>query len=169
MITQSDIGDFALGSVKQANGPAGGEVYSFTASRLLGELQWKIGGHTFTPQLEIPLTLEMVNENGSTVFPTYNASFAVRWIDFPWNKYVKTSFSMGIGLSYSQEIYQVDKDRHVGEDRSYLKFNWPIQLSLAHPRFERNQLTIFIAHHSGGHIFDVGGFNSLGVGYRHEM
>ena len=169
MITNSSIEDFPLASVHQASGPAGGEVYSLTASRRIGELRWQIGGHTFTPQLEVPFTLEIVDEKGSSPFPGYNLSFVVRWIDFPWNDYVRTSFSMGLGLSYSQEIYQIDIDRHPNENRSHFKFNWPIQMMLALPDHPQHQLMIFISHHSGGHIFDDGGFNNLGVGYRREF
>lgn len=169
MITSSNIEDFPLASVEQASGPGGGEVYSLTASRRIGELRWKTGRHTFTPQIEIPATLEIVDERGSSAFPNYNLSFVVRWIDFPWNEYVSTSVSMGIGLSYSQRIYQIDKDRHPGDDRSYLKFNWPIQMTLALPDYKEHQLMMFISHHSGGHIFDNGGFNSLGMGYRREF
>jgi hypothetical protein len=50
-----------------------------------------------------------------------------------------------------------------------LKFNWPIQMTFALPEFPEHQLMIFIAHQSGGHIFDEGGVNSLGVGYRRDF
>ncbi len=169
MITESHIEDFVLGSLNPANGPGAGEIYSFTVSRRIGEFRWNIGGFTFTPQVEIPLNLEIVDENTSSPFVTLNASFAVRWVDYPWNDYVKTTFSMGLGLSYADQIYAIDIVRHPGEKRSKLKFNWPIQLTLALPEHPDHQVTIFISHHSGGHIFDEGGFNSLGMGYRREF
>ena len=69
------------------------------------------------------------------------------------------------------KIDKIDQiiDRHRGEDRSNLKFSWPIQLSFALPDHEDHQLTLFISHHSGGHIFDAGGFNNIGLGYRREF
>lgn len=171
VITSSNIEDFIPFStpIKRERGPAGGEIYTFTATRRLGELVWNIGGCTFRPQLEVPLTLEIVDENSRSPFLDFNASFAVRWVDFPWNKYVKTTFAMGIGLSYSQKIYLIDIERHPDEDRSKLKFNWPIQMTFAHPDYDQHQLMIFIAHQSGGHVFDEGGVNSLGVGYRFDF
>ncbi len=169
MITNNSIGEISLASMERETGASGGEVYSITASRTLGELRWNIEGHTLTPRFEIPMTLEIVNENAPNTFPDYSVSFAVRWVDFPWNDTIKTTFMMGIGLSYSERIYRVDKLRHPGENRSNLKFNWPIQLTLALPAYPQEQLTIFISHHSGGHIFDKGGINSIGMGFRHEF
>jgi len=167
-LTTNTIDDILLGdrSVDIAGGSAGGEIYNFTVSRRLGELHWNVGNHTFTPQLEVPLMLEIVDENGRAPFLDYNASFVIRWVDFPWNRFVKTTFGTGVGLSYSSKVYQMDIDRHLGEDRSHLKFNWPIQLTLASPNRPQDQLQLYIAHQSGGHIFDAGGVNSLGIGYR---
>lgn len=169
-ITNNNIEDFTFtrDRVERGTGPAAGEIYAFTASRRIGELQWEIFGKTFTPQLELPFTIDIVDENSRSPFFDAAASFTVRWIDFPWNEYLETSFAMGIGLSYSQKIYLMDIQRHPDDDgRSKLKFNWPIQMTFAHPDHPQHQLMIFIQHHSGGHVFDHGGVNHLGIGYRH--
>ena len=170
-ITTNSIEEFVgVGdSISRADGPAGGEIYTLTASRRLGQLVWNVCGHTFTPQLELPFTLEIVNENQGDTFVAFATSFNVRWVDFPWNEYVKTSFSMGLGLNYSGEVYEIDQVRHPGDERSQLKFNWPIQATFALPNYPDDQLTIFITHHSGGHVFDHGGFNALGIGYRRDF
>ncbi len=117
----------------------------------------------------MPFTLELVNENSGDTFMAFAGSFNVRWIDFPWNDYVKTSFSMGVGLNYSDRIYQMDQIRHPGDDRSRLKFNWPIQATFALPSYPDHQLTAFIIHHSGGGMFDHGGLNAFGIGYRRDF
>lgn len=168
MITSNTIENFVGvgGFVDRANGPAGGEIYTFTASRRLGQLVWNLDDNTFTPQIELPFTMEVVNENAGSTFLAFAGSFKVRWIDFPWNDYVKTSFAMGLGLNYSGQIYQIDEERHPGDGRSHLKFNWPIQATFALPSHPDDQLTIFIIHHSGGRLFDHGGMNALGIGYR---
>ncbi|MBG7607495.1 MAG: hypothetical protein IZT59_05655 [Verrucomicrobia bacterium] len=170
-ITPNEIENFLFinDTVSRADGPAGGEIYTFTASRRLGQLVWKIGDHTFTPQLELPFTMELVNENAGNTFMAFAGSFNVRWIDFPWNDYVKTSFSMGVGLNYSDEIYLMDQIRHPGNDRSRLKFNWPIQATFAFSDYPDDQLMLFIIHHSGGRLFDHGGLNALGIGYRRDF
>lgn len=165
-ITENNIDDFSRGRAAVERGDAGGKIYALTASRRLGEFVWTFGDNTFRPQLELPLTLEIVDENARRPFLDYNASVNLRWVDFPWNDFVSTSFSMGLGLSYSEKIYLMDIQRHPDEDRSHLKFNWPIALTFANPRHPEHQLTLFILHQSGGHIFDQGGVNSLGIGYR---
>ena len=168
-ITKNSINELTTGQAALGRGPAGGEIYAFTASRRLGELEWTIGGHTFRPQLELPFTLEMVDENGRDPFLDFNLSFNVRWVDFPWNEHVATTFSMGVGLSYSHHVYLMDIERHPDDDRSHLKFNWPIALTFANPDHPEHQAMFFILHQSGGHIFDKGGVNSLGFGYRFDF
>lgn len=168
-ITENNIEDFTAGRYSVGRGQAGGEIYVLTASRRLGELEWNLGGNTFRPQLELPLTLEIVDENSRSPFLDYNVSFNVRWIDFPWNDFVNTSFSMGVGLSYSEKVYLMDIQRHQNKDRSHLKFNWPIALTFANPNDPTHQVMFFILHQSGGRIFDKGGVNSVGFGYRRDF
>jgi len=165
-ITSSNIGEIFSGEFSTADGPAGGEIYSLTATRRLGEFELKLGGHTFHPQLELPLTLEIVDENSRSPFLDFNASVVVRWEEFPWNHVVKTTVATGIGLSYSQHVYRMDKELHPRSNRSHLKFNWPIQVTFALPSHPDHQLMLYIAHQSGGHVFDKAGVNSLGIGYR---
>ncbi|MEX1048129.1 MAG: hypothetical protein WED15_01280 [Akkermansiaceae bacterium] len=166
-ITANSNTEIVLGQVNIPDDPAGGKIYSLTASRLLGELEWRAWDRVFRPTVELPLTLEVVDENARSPFPDYNASILVRWVDFPWQDQVRTTVGMGIGLSYSSKIYAMDKKRHPGEDRSHLKLNWPIQMTLAFPQWPEHQLLLFFVHQSGGHIFDQGGVNSLGLGYRY--
>lgn len=168
-ITNNTINDIVHGRINVDDGPAGGEIYALTASKRLGELHIEWGNHVFTPQLEIPLTLEIVNERSRSPFLDYNAAFAVRWIDFPWNRLVSTQFSMGIGLSYSERILLMDRVGREDRYRSRLKFDWPISVTLAHPDHPEHQLLLFILHQSGGHIFDRAGVNSVGIGYRFDF
>lgn len=165
-ITSQNIGELLGGEVDFDDGPAGGEIHHLTASYLLAEPECCLFGRVYRPTLELPFTLGMVDENGSSPFFSYSASFKVRWRDFPWNRHLRTSFSMGVGLTWSPEVYAMDVQRHPGEERSKWKFNWPIQLTFAHPSRPEHQLQLFVAHQSGGRIFDRGGVNSIGFGYR---
>ena len=128
-----------------------------------------MGDCQVSPLLELPFTLGIVDENGRSPFLNYAASFEVRWRDFPWNEYVSTTAAMGLGLAYSSKIFLMDKLTHQGWHRSNVKFNWPIELSLALPQFPQHQVTVFIMHQSGGHIFDRGGINNFGFGYRYGL
>jgi hypothetical protein len=169
LITSNNVEDFMSGRFRIESGPAGGEIYTLTASRRLGELHWHVRGNTFRPQVEMPLTLEIVDENGRAPFLDYNASVMVRWIDFPWNDKVRTSFAMGVGLSYSEKVYLMDIQRHPNDSRSHLKFNWPIQFTFASPDHPDHLFMLMLVHQSGGRTFDKGGVNSLGLGYRRDF
>lgn len=166
LITSNNIGEIFSGTIQVDDGPAGGEIHQFTASRLLAEPEWTIFGKICRPALEMPLTLAVFDENGRSPFLDYNVSFLIRWRDFPWNDHVLTSIGTGVGLSYSDKVPAMDIQRHPDEDRSHLKFDWPIQLTFAHPDHPEHQFFLFIAHQSGGKFFDTGGINSIGIGYR---
>jgi len=165
-ITNNTIDDLRKGRVNIDNGPAGGEILLLTASRELGRLTLNGVTTNYLPRVEMPLSIEFVDENARDPFPAFHASIVFRWDGFPWNHLVKSSVASGIGLSYWSKIYAMDIARHPDGDRSRVKFNWPIQLTLASPARPEDQLILFVLHQSGGHIFDRGGVNSIGMGYR---
>lgn len=172
-ITPNEIDDFigyGANPVSVEHNDAGGNIYYLTASYHLGDLPVTLFGKTYTPRMELPLTLAMFDENSNarSPFMDYNAAFSIRWVDFPWNRWLVTSVMTGVGFSYSAETPLMDYQRHPGENRSKVKFNWPIQLSLALPQWPEHQLIAFIDHQSGGHLFDAGGINSIGLGYRYQ-
>jgi hypothetical protein len=121
----------------------------------------------FHPQLESPVTLIIADERDRSPFLGYNAGIGIRWTDFPWNRHVATTAATALGLSYTEKIFAIERIRHPGRDRSHLKLYWPMQITFALPRHPRHQLILFNHHQSGGRIFDRGGMNAVGFGYRH--
>lgn len=171
-ISNDNIGDIFLGNNHTSTSPAGGQIYSMTAAYRWGDLKWGSATNPHHVEFELPQTLEIINEKSAerSPFVMYNTSFLVRWVEFPWNDYVKTTFGMGVGITYMTKVPLIDIDRHPDDtNRSRVKFNWPIQMTFALPSRPEHQLMLFLGHHSGGHIFDVGGFNSVGLGYRFAM
>ena len=169
IISGSNVGEIFAGGFDRAQGDAGGQVYSLNFNWTAHRFEIPCRGRTLTPQFEPYFTLALVDENSGSIFPDYNGGVGFRWVDFPWDKWIETTFFMGIGLSYSSRIYTVDRERHPDEERSHLKFDWPIQVTFALPRWPQHQLVLFNDHQSGGHIFDAGGVNSFGIGYRLEF
>jgi len=167
MITSNIINDFLKGDVNRASGEPGGEIYFIGGSYTLTDLPWEYKNRTFTPQLEVPLVLGIVNENGRSPYLDYNIGITFRWNNFPWNETIYTTLESGVGLSYTERVIRIEEIRHAGRPRSHLKFYWPITLSLANPKYPQHQLTFFLHHQSGGHVFDRGGSNHLGIGYRY--
>lgn len=168
-ISENNIGQIFSGGLESAEGPAGGHLYSFTLTWTAHRFEIPFREGFLRPRIEPYLTLTLVDENDRSLFPDYNAGVGFRWVDFPWDRWIDTSFFMGLGFSYSARVFTVDRERHPGQERSHWKFDWPLQLTFAVPRFPQHQLVLFNDHQSGGRIFDRGGVNSVGLGYRLEF
>lgn len=169
VISQNNLGQMLSGEFDRAQGDAGGQLYSVMVNWTAHRFEIPFRKRILRPRFEPYFNFTLVDENRGPAFPDYNGGVGFRWVDFPWNRWVKTSFFMGLGLSYSSHVYLIDRLRHAGEERSHLKLDWPIQFTLAAPRWPRHQLVLFNDHQSGGHIFDEGGVNSFGIGYRLEF
>ena len=169
VISQISVEDIFTEGIEPAQGDARGLLYSLGLNWTAHRFSIPFRERRLTPQFEPYVRLTLVDQNSSSLFPDYNGGVGFRWVDFPWNRWLETTFFMGIGLSYSSQVYTVDRERHPGEERSHLKFDWPIQFTFALPRWRRHQLVLFVDHQSGGHIFDEGGVNSYGIGYRFEF
>ena len=172
-ITDKTISSILTGDIHFPSGPRGGMLYHFGASYLLGEAVIGWGEHEFRPQLDVPVFIEVFDENSRDPFPSYNAALRARWVDFPWNDYLRTSAAIGWGLSYSARIPLMERRREDRRDRrldrTHLKFALPIDISFAHPRWPQHQIMFFLSHQSAGRwfgIFGRGGVNSVGIGYR---
>lgn len=101
-----------------------------------------------------------------------NAYLVLRWQNFPWNRFVPTSFAVGEGLSYAASIPQVEITDASSEDYdpkrllNYLMF----EATVAYPSFPRLQLVGRIHHRSGAFgAYGAGnaGSNTVGVGIRY--
>jgi hypothetical protein len=169
IISDNTLSDYLDAGFDRLGGPGGGITYNFTFSRQWTEFDWRIGRIHLRPQLERVAMLTVVDENSGRIIPDLNVGLVFRWQDFPWNGLVRTTLAAGPGLSYSFQIWTADKQRHPGEERSRLKFWLPIEFTAALPCFPRHQLVAFIDHQSGGQIFDHGGVDTWGFGYRFEF
>ena len=70
-----------------------------------------------------------------------------RWHPFPWDKYIDTSFAMGAGLSYFNELSQTELERDDNAQRllGYLAFEFTFGL----PQYPRWNLMFRVHHRSG--------------------
>jgi hypothetical protein len=165
-ITSNSVNDIVHGDIDFADGDDAGNLYLVGASCLLGEMRVRAGRWLLRPTLETPFTVEIFDEHSRRPFRSYNASIQLRWRRFPWNRKVATTLAMGVGLSYSERIPRMERKAHKGGHVSQLRFAWPIELTLAHPKWPQHQMVLFVAHRSGGRLFDRKGLNSVGLGYR---
>lgn len=100
----------------------------------------------------------------------FNALLGVRWLPFPWDRYLDTSFAVGGGLSYATDEpeIEVEKNDRTARLLGYLMF----ELAVTVP--QQPQWTLFarVHHRSGAYgLFDgvSGGSNVVGAGLRYAF
>jgi hypothetical protein len=120
-------------------------------------------------------TVEMVGNftyRDDPVGPIYeiNPYLAFRWANFPWNKYIVTSFAVGEGLSYDSKVpkQEIPEEGNPQRVLNYLM----LELTLALPRSPQWELVARIHHRSG--IFGLyesanGGSTAVGLGLRYRF
>nr|VFK50926.1 MAG: hypothetical protein BECKTUN1418D_GA0071000_100329 [Candidatus Kentron sp. TUN] len=90
---------------------------------------------------------------------------ALRWNDFPWDKYLDTGFAWGIGPSYATSEPQVEREIN-GSTERWLVY-WFGELTFGLP--DRNwALSLRLYHRSDGFdmVADEGGANTLAAGIK---
>lgn len=100
----------------------------------------------------------------------FNALLGLRWLPFPWDRYLETSFAVGAGLSYATDEPEIEVEKNGRTSRllGYLMF----ELAVAVP--QQPQWTLFarVHHRSGAYgLFDgvSGGSNVVGAGLRYAF
>ena len=100
----------------------------------------------------------------------FNALLVIRWLPFPWDDYVDTSFALGNGISYATETPEIEEQAH--DDVSKSLHYFMLELSFLVPNQARWSV-IFRLHHRSG-VFGLyngvwGASNALGAGVRYAF
>jgi hypothetical protein len=157
------------GGAEDPEDDARGRTFSISASYQLYRAEREVLGIHLDPEIAVQGSLVAVDERSRSPFLNPRLAFAVHWNDFPWSRIVPTTVAIGGGLTWSAQIWGIDRQKHPGEHRSHLKFYWPVEIAITLPRFPRQQLVFYSHHQSGGTIFDEGGFETYGVGFRYRF
>ena len=101
----------------------------------------------------------------------FNGLGVLRWLPFPWDAHLDTSFASGAGLSYATEIPEVEEERRGEGQTEQLLVYLMLELELAMPASRHWSLVSRIHHRSGAFgLFNgvTGASNacSLGIKYR---
>jgi len=120
--------------------------------------------------IDLELEGQVVKHWGNQHHFEFNGLFLLRWQTFPWNRYLKTSFAVGDGLSYATRTPEFEL---IVNDRSTKLLNFMIwELSFAHPKAKHWSYLFRIHHRSGifGIFSDInGGSNALALGARYTF
>ena len=109
---------------------------------------------------------------GKQTHKEVNAAFTLRWLPFPWDRYLDTSLAFGNGLSYATsdpelEIRESNKDK-----TNQFLYYILVETAFVVPRYESWDLFVRIHHRSSVYGLMGGietGSNFLGVGLRYRF
>jgi hypothetical protein len=156
---------------------------AFTDSDLEDDLtfNWDFGDHTYIIvgalarelwRYEDFISFEVEGQLGKYFGQEHqgqiNGLIIARWLKFPWDQYVDTSFAVGDGLSYNTETSKVEEedDEDAGKWLSYLMF----ELTLGLPKYPRWNFVYRIHHRSSirGRI-GAGASNFVAFGIKYSF
>ena len=100
-----------------------------------------------------------------------NALTSLRWNRFIWDKYVDTSFAVGLGLSYAEEkpVFEIEEAGATNRLLTYIL----VELAMSPPRYPQWAGVLRIHHRSSAYgTFEEdiqGASNSLGFGIKYRF
>ena len=126
--------------------------------------------YSFTKNLDLELEGQGVKHMGNQHHWEFNGLVTVRWLTFPWNRYIGTTLAIGDGLSYATRTPNLEKELHDKTSRflNYLM----LELTFALPETPAWSLVVRLHHRSGilGLFNDVeGASNALGMGLKYKF
>ena len=74
-----------------------------------------------------------------------NALVIGRWVTFPWNAYLNTTFAVGEGISYATEVPELEREKGASQWLNYLLF----EVTFALPKYPEWAIVGRIHHRSG--------------------
>lgn len=125
---------------------------------------------SFKEWINLELEGQIVKHFGDQDHMEFNTLFVGRWLPFPWDSFINTSFAAGGGLSLATETPEIEKRNHSNTSRflAYLL----LELAFSLPDFHQWSLIARIHHRSGmGGLFnDVhGASNAWGLGIKYAF
>jgi hypothetical protein len=100
----------------------------------------------------------------------FNALFVFRWLPFPWDNYLDTSFAIGDGISYATKDPEIEIQKH--EETSKILNFLMFELAVTVPRHPHWSVFTRFHHRSGmfGLINGMsGGSNFVGIGIKYTF
>ena len=123
---------------------------------------------TLTRHIRFELEGQVAKNFGEQTNWEFNALLVGRWVTFPWNDYVYTTFAVGDGISYATSVPKLEKEFQGTTQQllNYLMF----ELTLSPPQHPEWAFVTRIHHRSalfGG--YGNGDSNVLAVGIKYRF
>lgn len=110
--------------------------------------------------------------SGKQTHAEVNGAFTLRWLPFPWDRYLDTSFAFGNGLSYATSEPELEIREGDEEETNQLLYYILVELAFAVPRYPSWDVFVRIHHRSSvfGLIDGIStGSNFVGLGLRYKF
>ncbi len=135
---------------------------------LVATLSREIG--RFTENMQFELEGQIGKHFGDQSHMELNGVIIARWLTFPWNKHLNTSFAVGEGLSLATETPKYEALRH--EKTNQLLNYLLVEIAVSLPQAPQWSLVWRVHHRSGIYGFFNGvhgASNAMGFGLRHSF
>ncbi|ETR74444.1 MAG: hypothetical protein OMM_00212 [Candidatus Magnetoglobus multicellularis str. Araruama] len=125
--------------------------------------------YQYNENIVFELEAQAVQHLGDQTHSEWNGVFIARWLTFPWNHVIPTTFAFGEGLSYATQTPNIEAlhNETVSHFLNYLSIEFTFTL----PHIKHFHLLTRVHHRSGayGLFNDVkGASNAVGAGLRYE-
>jgi hypothetical protein len=127
--------------------------------------------YTFRDYFDIEIEGQIAKQFGDQDNWEFNLVSYIRWLAFPWDAYLDTSFAAGAGVSYATSVPKTEAENHddvAGQFLGALMF----ELAFSPPRVPQWGMVIRLHHRSGaGGTFSgvSSASNALGIGIRYSF
>ncbi len=138
-------------------------VYAFSVGKQIGQYEDKIS---------YELEGQVAVHSGGQSHQEVNGAFTVRWLPFPWDRYLDTSIAIGNGLSCATTEPPLEIQDSEDNRSSHWLYFILVELAFGLPANRQWELFTRVHHRSGvfGLIHEVdSGSNFIGVGIRYRF
>jgi hypothetical protein len=172
-IAESDWSATLYGAVLlKGNLSDGSLLYSGFEDSYLASLAITRRMGSYADKIDLELEGQIVKHFKDQEHWEFNALGAARWLPFPWDRHLDTSFACGAGLSFATETPEVEEERRGdGQTQEVLTYLL-LELELALPDSRHWSCVTRVHHRSGAFgLFNgvTGASNAWGFGVKYRF
>jgi hypothetical protein len=138
-------------------------VYAISLGKELG---------TYKDSIRYEVEGQVAWHSGKQTHGEVNAAFTLRWLPFPWDRYLDTSFAFGNGLSYAASEPELEIREGDEKETNQLLYYILVELAFTVPQY--HSWDVFVRIHHRSSVFGVidgisTGSNFVGMGLRYRF
>jgi hypothetical protein len=127
---------------------------------------------SYREKIDLEVEGQAVKHFGDQYHWEFNGLAAIRWLPFPWDNTIDTSFASGAGLSYATETPEWEEERRGEGQTQKLLTYLMLELTFSLPQTPNWYLVTRIHHRSGAFgLFNgvTGASNAWGFGIKYRF